>query len=145
MYFRSLPTLKSGRLRLWTSPCEDYTWSHLRILPSSSPSSHHLCIVDSTEIFRSSGRTMRFALQRGANIVPIGVYRLKGLRAGIGKRYESLVPRHVNSSPGCLEGSPLSHPRWSIVESRACDCRRARITRVSPLSCTRNVRRSVTM
>jgi len=54
---------------------------------------------------------MRFALQREADIVPIGVYWLKGLRAGIGERCELLVPRHVNSSPGRLEGLPLSHPR----------------------------------
>lgn len=84
--------------------------------------------------------TMRFALQRGANISG------KGLRAAGqdgGALGVSLVSRHVNSSspfpyPRLPGGFARSHPGSpstpadgpSSVESRAHDCRRARITRV---------------
>lgn len=80
-------------------------------------------------------RTMRFALQRGAERTRHR-YRVKGCAP---------VPRHVNSSPGCLEGSPWATPAGP---SRRVTCTRLSscvYRRVSPLSCARDVRRSVTM
>lgn len=94
------------------------------------------------DIFRSSDRQCGQCdslCNCGASAVPIEVYRLKGLSRSCRDTWIR-APTAWRAHPGATPS-----PRWPTVESRARDCRRARITRVSPLSCARDVRRSVTM